>query len=63
MCLKGAENHLELRHLDIKVREDNFDLAQSGSFDITMNICLLPFVEKDVEKYFLHFEKVALTLK
>ena len=28
------------------------------------NICLVsPFVEKDEEKYFPHFEKVALTLK
>ena len=62
--LKGDENQLELRRLEIKAREDNLDLAQSGSFDITKNIRLVPpFVEKDVEKYFPHFEKVALTLK
>ena len=58
------ENQLELGHPEIKAREDNLDLAQSSLFDITTNIRLVPpFAEKDVEKYFPHFEKVALTLK
>ena len=61
---KGDENQFELRRLEIKAREDDLDLAQSGSFDITKNIRLVPeFVEKDVEKYLSHFERVALTLK
>ena len=43
---------------------DNLDLSQSGLFDITRNIHFVPpFVEKDVEKNFPYFEKVALTLK
>lgn len=36
------------------------ELAHSASFDISKHIKLVPpFVKKDVEKYFLHFEKVA----
>ena len=35
-----------------------------GSFDVTKHIRLVPpFQEKDVDKYFLHFEKVAENLK
>ena len=41
---------------------NNFDLAQSSLFDIRRNIHLVPlFDEKDIEKYFPDFEKVALT--
>ena len=63
--LKVAENQLQLRELEFKARTDNLDLATTGdSFDASRHIRLVPpFVEKDVERYFPHFEKVALTLK
>ena len=62
--LKVAENQLQLRELEIKARTDNLDLATTGSFDASRHIRLVPpFVEKDVERYFPHFEKVALSLK
>ncbi|KAL2078791.1 hypothetical protein ACEWY4_026476 [Coilia grayii] len=57
--LKVAENQLKLRTLE---NEGNSDPA--SSFDVTKHIKLVPpFVEKDVENFFLHFEKVALTLR
>ena len=62
--LKVAENQLQLRELEFKARTDNLDLATTGSFDASRHIRLVPpFVEKDVERYFPHFEKVALSLK
>lgn len=62
--LKVAENQLLLRKLEFKARLENLDLATDGSFEISRHIKLAPpFVEKNVEKYFPHFEKVALTLQ
>lgn len=35
----------------------------SAGFDVSRNICLVPpFREKDVDKYFTHFERVAKSL-
>jgi len=35
----------------------------SADFDVSKNICLVPpFREKDVDKYFTHFERVAKSL-
>ena len=62
--LKMALNELELKRLEIRAKEENLDMAPTGSFDASRHIRLVPpFVEKDVEKYFPHFEKVALTLR
>lgn len=52
-----------MKRLDLRARQENIDLSHTGSFDVSKNIRLVPpFIEKDVEKYFPHFEKVASTL-
>lgn len=63
LSLRVSENELEMKRLDLKARQENIDLIHTGSFDVSKNIRLVPpFIEKDVVKYFPHFEKVALTL-
>lgn len=62
--LKASQNELELRRLEVKAIEENMDLGYSASFDISKHIKLVPpFVEKDVDKYFPYFEKIAQSLK
>lgn len=60
--LKVAKNELQIRELEFKARTDNLDLATTGSFHASRHIRLVPpFVERDVERYFPHFKKVALS--
>ena len=48
---------IRLKELDLKARE--FGIS-SHDFDVTRNIRLVPpFNEKDVDKFFAHFERVA----
>lgn len=59
-----VERQLRLKELELKhtfPRESHF---QSGEFDVSKCIRLIPpFDEKDVDKYFILFERVANTLK
>ena len=50
--------------LQDKIKPKTLPLDTSKTFDVTKHIQLVPpFQEKEVDKYFLHFEKVAETLK
>ena len=54
-------NELELQE---KIKPKILPLDTSKTFDVTKHIRLVPsFQEKEVDKYFLHFEKVAENLK
>ena len=61
---KKREYNLRMKELEIqdKAKTKPFDLGTH--FDVTKHIRLVPpFQEKEVDKYFLHFEKVAENLK
>ena len=54
-------NKLELQD---KIQPKTLPLDTSKTFDVTKHIRLVPpFQEKEVDKYFLHFEKVAENMK
>ena len=63
----------EKLHFELKMKEPELEgkskskplpLDSGKSFDVTKHIRLVPpFQEKEVDKYFLHFEKVAENLK
>ena len=60
--------HFELKmkelELEGKSKSKPLSLDSGKSFDVTKHIRLVPpFQEKEVDKYFLHFEKVAENLK
>ena len=60
--------HFELKmkelELEGKSKSKLLPLDSGKSFDVTKHIRLVPpFQEKEVDKYFLHFEKVAENLK
>ncbi|XP_070536498.1 uncharacterized protein [Ptychodera flava] len=64
---REKERELEEHRLQLEMRR--LELGQSGKFfpsdkfDITKHFRLVPpFQEKDVDKYFLHFEKIAQSL-
>ena len=64
------EKELKQKELDAKIKLEQDKLHKHGSstsssqFDATKNIRLVPkFEEKEVDKYFLHFEKIANSLK
>lgn len=64
--IKRAEE--ETKRAEIRLREKELDASRVSSrereFDMSKNICLVPpFSEKDVDKYFTVFERVALSLK
>ena len=57
---------LKMKELELqgKSKSKSLPLASSMVFDVTKHIRLVPpFQEKEVDKYFLHFEKVAENLK
>ena len=72
-----AEEHIEIEkeklQFELKMKELELEgkskskplpLDSGKSFDVTKHIQLVPpFQEKEVDKYFLHFEKVAENLK
>ena len=60
------DHALELKKLELAggTDEGHSSTRHSSSFDITKHIRLVPpFQEQDVDKYFLHFEKIAKNLK
>ena len=64
------EKEIKLQEIEAKVQMEKDKLEKHGSstsssqFDATKNIRLVPkFEEKEVDKYFLHFEKIAESLK
>ena len=61
---KKTQYNLRMKELEMqdKVKTKPWDLGTH--FDVTKHIQLVPpFQEKEVDKYFLHFEKVAANLK
>ena len=58
------EYHIKMKELDIS-SENRYHTSNSNSnFDLARNIRLVPhFKEKEVDKYFILFEKVAENLK
>ena len=65
---KERERQFQIRMKEIelndKSKSKSLPLATSTVFDVTKHIRLVPpFQEKEVDKYFLHFEKVAENLK
>ena len=63
---KERERQFQLRMKEIELNDKSksLPLATSTVFDVTKHIRLVPpFQEKEVDKYFLHFEKVAENLK
>ena len=60
------EFQLKMKQLELqdKIKPKTLPLDTSKTFDVTKHIRLVPpFQEKEVDKYFLHFEKVAENLK
>ena len=60
------EFQLKMKQLELqdKTKPKTLPLDTSKTFDVTKHIRLVPpFQEKEVDKYFLHFEKVAENLK
>ena len=60
---KEREFQLRMREIEMQERANQQKQKIEINFDVTKHIRLVPpFQEKDVEKYFLHFEKVAENL-
>ena len=60
------EFQLKMKQLELqdKTKPKTLPLDSSKTFDVTKHIRLVPpFQEKEVDKYFLNFEKVAENLK
>ena len=73
-CEQEMKERLEKQKLEYELQLKKLELEQprsrhlgsnlNVSFDVTKHIrSVPPFQEQDVEKYFLHFEKVAENLK
>ena len=61
---RDRELQIRLKELEIQAKIENSAVKSNPQFDVTRNIRLVPpFQEKEVDKYFLHFEKVAENLK
>ena len=60
---KEREFQLRMREIEIQERANQPKQKIEYNFDVTKHIRLVPpFQEKEVDKYFLHFEKVAENL-
>ena len=61
---KERQNNLRMKELEMQDKAKTKPLDFDTHFDVTKHIRLVPpFQEKEVDKYFLHFEKVAENLK
>ena len=61
---KERQYNLRMKELEMQDRAKTKPLNLGTHFDVTKHIRLVPpFQEKEVDKYFLHFEKVAENLK
>ena len=59
--LKMREMELKLKQCEIEQERLKLSQSRQKEFDVSRNIKLVPpFNESDVDKYFLHFEKVAV---
>ena len=62
--IKNRELDLEIKRLCVQKSPQSSVQNSSPVFDVSRNICMVPkFNEKEVEKFFLHFKKVAISLK
>ena len=60
---KEREFQLRMREIEMQERANQLKQNIEYNFDITKHVRLVPpFQEKEVDKYFLHFEKVAENL-
>ena len=60
---KERESQLRMREIEMQERANQPKQKIEYNFDVTKHIRLVPpFQEKEVDKYFLHFEKVAENL-
>ena len=60
---KEREFQLKMREIEMQERANQSKQKIEYNFDVTKHIRLVPpFLEKEVDKYFLHFEKVAENL-
>ena len=60
---KERQNNLKMKELEMQDKVKN-PLDLGTHFDVTKHIRLFPpFQKKEVDKYFLHFEKAAENLK
>ena len=60
---KEREFQLRMREIEMQERANQPKQKTEYNFDVTKHIRLVPpFQEKEVDKYFLHFEKVAENL-
>ena len=60
---KEREFQLRMREIEMQERVNQPKQKIKYNFDVTKHIRLVPpFQEKEVDKYFLHFEKVAENL-
>ncbi len=59
--LKQQQLEVELNRLEIQANSSSFFTASKSSVSISQNTIRMvpPFQEQEVDKYFLHFEKVA----
>ena len=61
---KERQYNLRMKELEMQEKAKTKPLDLGTHFDVTKHIRLVPpFQEKEVDKYFLHFEKVAENLK
>ena len=61
---KERQYNLRIKELEMQDKAKTKPLDLGTHFDVTKHIRLVPpFQEKEVDKYFLHFEKVAENLK
>ena len=61
---KERQYNLRMKELEMQDKVKTKPLDLGTHFDVTKHIRLVPpFQEKEVDKYFLHFEKVAENLK
>ena len=61
-----SQHEFEIRKLELQVKLGSDPCVEkfSANFDVTKHIKFVPpFQQADVDKYFLHFEKVAGNLK
>ena len=56
---------IELETRKLQIEHDHISVGTSSpNFDVARNICLVPrFNEREVENYFLHFEKITESMK
>ena len=63
---KEMQFQIKMKEIEMSNLSNTTTQSQSGAnfFDATKNIRLVPkFQEKEIDKYFLHFEKIATSLK